>query len=110
MIARLVIKDKAVATSGNYENFYISGGRQYAHIINPRTGYAARNNLRSVTVVADDCMTADALATAIFVLGEKKGLEFIEKLQGVDIFLVAKDLAGTRISMSGGMKCYMEKR
>lgn len=110
IIAALLVKNKAVATSGSYENFYIYGGREYSHIINPRTGRVARNNLRSVTALADDCMTADALATAVFVLGERKGLELVEKLPGIDVFLVVKDGAGARISMSGGMEGYMAKR
>ncbi len=110
IIAALRVKDKALATSGNYENFHIYGGREYGHIIDPKTGRAVRNNLRSVTVLADDCTTADALATAVFVLGEKKGLELAEKLAGIEVFLVVKDSSGARISISSGMKDYMAKR
>lgn len=109
IIATLGIKNMAVATSGNYENFYIYGGKEYTHIIDPRTGYTIRNNLRSVTVLADDCTTADALATAIFVLGENRGLELVNKLSGINAILVIKDGSNIRIKMSDGMKEYLRK-
>lgn len=109
VIARLNITDKAVATSGTYENFHIYGGKEYGHIMDPRTGYAIENDLRSVTVLADDCTTADALATAIFVLGENKGIELVDKLPGIDAFLIVKDGGGIRVKMSSGMKRYIAK-
>ncbi len=110
VLAVLNARDKAVATSGDYENFYISGGKNYAHIIDPRTGYTVDNNLRSVTIIADDCTTADALATAIFVLGEKKGLSLIDKLSGIECFLVVKDGGDLKVSMSKGMPEYLAKK
>lgn len=65
----LSISDKAMATSGNYRNFYYKGGRKYAHTIDPRTGYPVQHNILSATVVAGDCATADAYATAFMVMG-----------------------------------------
>ena len=65
----LTISDKAMATSGNYRNFYYQGGRKYAHTIDPRTGYPVQHSLLSATVFADDCATADAYATSFMVLG-----------------------------------------
>ena len=62
--AIIKLKDRSLATSGNYRKFYIEDGKKYAHIIDPHTGYPAKNNLLSATVVAGDCATADAYATA----------------------------------------------
>ena len=65
----LSITDYAIATSGNYRNFYYQGGRKYAHTIDPRTGYPVQHSLLSATVLASDCATADAYATSFMVLG-----------------------------------------
>lgn len=63
------LSGKAVATSGNYRNYHESGDERFSHIINPTTGMAEQSNLLSVTVIANDCATADAYATAFMVLG-----------------------------------------
>lgn len=65
----ITVTDCGIATSGNYRNFKFIDGKKVAHIINPRTGYPEITNLLSVTVVAEDCMTADAYATACMALG-----------------------------------------
>ena len=109
VIAVLNMRDKAVATSGDYENFYINGGKNYTHIVNPGTGLTVKNKLRSVTVLADDCTTADALATAIFVMGEKRGMDLINKLSGIECFLVVKDDDRLKVKMSKGMAKYLAK-
>jgi thiamine biosynthesis lipoprotein len=67
------LSGKAMATSGDYRNFFIQDGRRYSHEIDPATGVPIQHRLCSVTVVADDCMHADALATALIVLGPDKG-------------------------------------
>lgn len=72
----LNVTDKAMATSGNYRNFYYKGKRKYAHTIDPKTGYPVQHNILSATVLANDCATADAYATAFMVMG-------MEKVQGV---------------------------
>ncbi len=69
----LELKDKAVATSGDYEQYFTVGKMRYCHILNPKTGRPADSGITSVTVIADDCLTADALATSIFILGKHKG-------------------------------------
>lgn len=66
------VTDKAMATSGNYRNFYYKNGRKYAHTIDPSTGYPVQHNILSSTVIADDCATADAYATAFMVMGLDK--------------------------------------
>jgi thiamine biosynthesis lipoprotein len=77
----LGIKDKSFATSGNYKRYYTEDGKKYAHILDPFTGYPAKNNLLSVTVVADNCMTADAYATAFMVMGLQPSLQFLKDNQ-----------------------------
>jgi len=69
----------------NYEQYFTMGGKEYTHIINPKTGSPADSGLSSVTVIAPDCLTADALATAIFVLGKEKGEALAEKYPGVHV-------------------------
>jgi len=80
--ARLIVplSGKAMATSGDYRNYFEADGRRYSHEIDPRTGAPIDHRLCSVTVVADDCMRADALATALLVLGPDRGLRLAESL------------------------------
>ena len=73
----LNVTDKAMATSGNYRNFYIDGGRKLAHTIDPHTGYPVQHSLLSSTVIASDCATADAYATSFMVLGVEKAKEVL---------------------------------
>lgn len=75
----LNLKDNAVATSGNYHNFYEKNGQKYGHTLSPQTGYPVNNELVSATVVAPSCMEADAYATAFMVMGEKKALDFAKQ-------------------------------
>ncbi len=105
IIATFPVADKGVATSGNYERFFEIDGRKYCHIIDPRTGRPVEGML-SATVVADTAMAADALSTAVFVLGEEKGMELIESLPGVEGMLMLQDTASTdgfRIILSPGL-------
>lgn len=65
-------KKGGVATSGNYRNYYIKDGKKYAHTIDPRTGYPSEQSILSATIVAEDCITADAYATAFMAMGLEK--------------------------------------
>ncbi len=76
---KIRLHNQAVATSGSYRNFYMIDGKKYAHTINPKTGYPVTHNLLSVSVFAPDCLTADALSTALMVLGEAKGKTLIDQ-------------------------------
>lgn len=75
----LGLTDMAVATSGNYRNFYYVDGKRYSHTISPQTGYPAEDNLLSASVFDRSCEKADAYATAIMAMGEKRGLVFANK-------------------------------
>lgn len=83
--AVIELQNKALATSGNYRKFYVENGKKYAHIIDPKTGYPAKNNLLSATVIANDCMTADAYATAFMVMGLDKSKQFLERNHGLNL-------------------------
>jgi thiamine biosynthesis lipoprotein len=88
LYAVLELTDSAVATSGDYERYFIEGGLRYHHLLDPATGLPARG-LASVTVTAPSCILADAYATAVFVLGPERGLEFLEDnddLEGILIY------------------------
>jgi thiamine biosynthesis lipoprotein len=74
----LAVSDRAVVTSGDYERFFTEGGRRYAHLINPRTGYPD-SDCRSVTVLSEDAAFGDAVATAVFVMGRERGLRFLRE-------------------------------
>ena len=86
--AIIEIKDKSLATSGNYRKFYIKDGVKYSHTINPKTGYPALSRLLSSTVIADDCITADAYATAFMVMGIEKSIEFLRQNPFLEAYLV----------------------
>lgn len=89
-LTRLQITDRAVATSGSYERFFLIGGKRYSHILDPRTGQPARQ-VRSATVIAKDNVTANALATSLCVLGPDDGLRLLRTLEGVECLLVTAD-------------------
>jgi thiamine biosynthesis lipoprotein len=90
ILARISVSDIAIATSGDYEKYFIYQGKRYHHILNPRDGFPAEG-CQSVTILFRDGMTADALATAVFVLGAEKGYSLCQKLEGVDCLIVDKD-------------------
>ncbi len=92
--AILSLEKGAVATSGDYRNYKEEGDRHYSHVLDPRTGWPVSNGVASVTVVAKDCMTADALATALMVLGPEKGLNFMITQEGADAMIVVRNDTG----------------
>jgi FAD:protein FMN transferase len=100
ILARISVSDMAVATSGDYERFFIHEGKRYHHIFNPRDGFPTEG-CQSVTIVTKDCITADGLATAVFVLGSEKGYSLCQKLEGVDCLIVDKE---GKIIFSPGLK------
>ena len=86
-VAVLPLQDVAVSTSGDYERFFVKGGVRHHHLIDPRTGRSP-SGVRSVTIVADDGLTSEALSKTVFVLGRERGLALIDSLPGVDAVVV----------------------
>jgi thiamine biosynthesis lipoprotein len=104
------LPEKALATSGNYRNFYIQDGKKFAHEINPHTGYPAEQNLLSTTVLANDCMTADAWATAFMVLGLEKSVEIQKKMPDIEVYFIYADESGfNKIYMSDHFREYLSE-
>ena len=100
-IARLAVPNRAVLTSGDYQQFF-DAERTYHHIINPLTGYSA-TQLISVTVIAKDAFDADALSTTVFVMGAEAGLQLIESLDGAEAMFITRS---RRIHRSSGWAAY----
>lgn len=100
-----------IATSGNYRNYKIVDGRKVAHIIDPRTGHTAISNLLSATVIATDCMNADAYATALMVMGLDRARKFADDRNDLSVVLIYAD-ADDRLQVwrSPGVAKYEQKR
>lgn len=104
----LEITNVGMATSGNYRNYYYKDGKKYAHTIDPRTGYPVQHSLLSATVIAPDCMSADAYATAFMVMGLDKAKAFADSNPDVDAYFIYSDKEGKmQICFTEGMKRYI---
>lgn len=90
----LNVTDKAMATSGNYRNFYYKGGKKYAHTINPKTGYPVQHNILSATVLAKSCAEADAYATSFMVMGLEKAQKVMERHPELMAYIIYSDQNG----------------
>lgn len=88
------VTDKAMATSGNYRNFYYKNGKKYAHTIDPHTGYPVQHNILSATVIADNCATADAYATAFMVMGLEKAKKLLDRHPELMAYFIYSDNDG----------------
>jgi len=84
----LNVTDKAMATSGNYRNFYYKDGKRYAHTIDPKTGYPVQHNILSATVLANSCAVADAYATSFMVMGLEKTKKLLERHPELMVYLI----------------------
>jgi thiamine biosynthesis lipoprotein len=108
--AVITLKNRSLATSGNYRRYIEENGHRYSHIINPKTGYSSRMNLLSATVVASDCMTADAYATAFMVMGLEQSKQFLteHKELDLDVFFIYDDGGVFKTYTSEGLRETME--
>lgn len=97
----LPLRDRSIATSGDYRNFFEFAGQRYSHTLDPRTGKPIRHATASVSVIADDCMTADAWATAINVLGAEEGERIVREL-GLDVLLMVRQADDKLVSVGFG--------
>jgi thiamine biosynthesis lipoprotein len=88
------VSNTAIATSGNYRNYYEQDGRKIAHTIDPRTGRPVQRNILSATVLAPDCATADAFATAFMVVGLDEARQILEKQTNLKAYFICADKQG----------------
>ncbi len=98
VLAVIRLKDQAIATSGDYQRYFIKEGKRYHHIINPKTGYPALECM-SVTIIGPEAILVDVLATGVFILGPGKGTKLIESLKDVEGIII--DSQGRVLSSSG---------
>jgi thiamine biosynthesis lipoprotein len=101
------VSDAAIATSGDYRNYYEQDGKRYSHTINPLTGYPVEHNLASITVLSDTAALADGLATAINVMGPDRGLAFSE-LNALAVFMIVKTETGYNPIYSSAFAPYIQ--
>lgn len=107
--ATAFVKNRSLATSGNYRNYYEENGRIIAHTISPYTGYPVSHSLLSVSIFAPSCTLADGYATACMVMGLERSIQMIEKLNGVDAFFIYSDEDGSLKSYTtAGIKSQIE--
>ena len=106
----LNISNIGMATSGNYRNYYYKDGKKYAHTIDPRTGYPVQHNILSATVIARDCMSADAYATAFMVMGLEEAEKFANAHPDIDACFIYSDENGKlQTFLTKGMERYVDK-
>ena len=90
----VALQDRALATSGDYRNFYEIGGRFFSHVIDPRTGYPVANQVVSASIISSSCTFADGLATAVMVMGPKAGIQLIDRLPETEGLIVVRQPDG----------------
>ncbi len=105
----LNVTDKAMATSGNYRNFYYKGKRKYAHTINPKTGYPVQHSILSATVLTNTCMRADAYATAFMVMGFEGAKKILERNPDLMAYLIYDDKGETKVWFSPSLEEKIER-
>jgi thiamine biosynthesis lipoprotein len=90
LLAAFAVKNQAIATSGDYQRYFMKDGVRYHHIFDPQTGRPARMMI-STTIITTEVMDADALATAVFVMGPDKGIEWVDSMANIEAMLVLED-------------------
>lgn len=106
-VSSIVAMDRhAMATSGDYRNYYESQGQRYSHTIDPRTGKPIDNNLASVTVITDDAMTADALATAFSVMGHDKAMTLATR-ENIPAYFIVREQGAFEVYQTPAFSSYL---
>lgn len=110
LLATVKLDNMALATSGNYRNFYEVDGKKYSHTINPKTGYNVQHSLLSASIFAKNCMTADAYATACMVMGFEKSKALLTEDENLEGYFVYSDEAGNiKTYMTDGIKNFISE-
>lgn len=104
-LGTISVTDKSIVTSGNYERFFIKDGIRYHHIFDPSTGYPAKQQLISATIISDKSIDGDALSTSTYILGLDKGLKLVESIKGVEAIFVTSD---KKVYVTPGLKSKFE--
>lgn len=104
MTAAIAIDNRAIATSGDYRNYYVRDGKKYSHTIDPQTGYPVDHSVLSVSVIADDCITADAYATAFMVMGLDKTIALLEEMTQLDVYIIFDDNGEIKTYQTNGVE------
>jgi thiamine biosynthesis lipoprotein len=108
VMATVEVASRAVSTSGNYEQSFIEGGRTYGHIMAPASGRPARSDVVSATAIADGAADADALSTAMFVVGSKSASEYLRRARRVEAILLVEGREGRVLLISTSLKGTVE--
>ncbi|MDD4688404.1 MAG: FAD:protein FMN transferase [Eubacteriales bacterium] len=106
-IGYLTLRDSSIATSGDYQRYFTKSGVRYHHILDPKTGYPAKTDIRSATIITDSAQKADALSTVAFMLGSDKTLKLLEKLPNTDGIIITKN--GTSLLTSNAKSLFYLK-
>lgn len=91
IICSIEAKDKSIVTSGGYERAFSYNGELYCHILNPKTGYPIKSDLKSITIVSDKSIDGDSLSTPLFIMGKNKAYEFMKKHNISGVMITDKD-------------------
>lgn len=109
IVEKVVLPGRALATSGNYRNFYERGGQIYSHTINPKTGYTERNALLSTSVIAANCLKADALATACMTMGVENVIKYAPNWEKTAVFIIYQEGGDLETWSTKEFKNYLKK-
>ena len=104
----ITLDNAAIATSGNYRNFFTIQGKTYSHIIDPKTGFPVDNQVVSASVIAENCTFADALATAFMVMDPPASLVLVNRLENVECLIIKKTLTGFTEFVSRGFHTFAQ--
>ena len=107
LIKSINLNNLALATSGTYNNYFEEDGLEYSHIINPTTGYPIEHHILSVSVIAPDCIDADALATMLMVVDWKDGIDIINNIDKTECLIITKNKNSISLNYSDGFEDFI---
>ena len=110
ILTTLEASDCGIATSGDYRRYFTIEGQRFSHIVDPRTGQTVEEVPMSVTIIAPDATTADALATGVFVLGPGEGMNLVESLPGIEGLIISEVGENEQMNSSRGWEKFLEVR